>query len=756
MSNLTATKKDNFATLASGIIFTIGLVWVVASALGLLGGLSEDMLIWTGGLAFLTVILGGFLNKPEPYSAWLCFLGMIVFFAVGGFLRAQMGTLGHLSAERSMVPDMFTFAGYALAAVGLIILSRKKAKRVDIDGLIDAAVAAIAVMLVAWVYLVEPNLADGPTTLGVRLVIALYAPTSVFLLALTINYAYSNSLRLTTVSNKFLAGSLGLLFIGDILYMLVDTGTVTMSVQILDAPYALGFLLFPLAALHPSVKTPPVKEGIRETPSMVRLGIVSAGLVFPIIITLTQPQLTREDRVVIAILLVGLTGLAILKIFRAILGQKSAQSELRHRAEHDDLTGLPNRRRALKTLSSALKQAEESSRPLSVIFMDLDRFKYVNDSLGHSAGDRLIQAVADRLRAAVMMPHTVARLGGDEFIIIAKNANLKAATEIANDIRQSLIQPIRLGSTEVNTDATLGVATFDGFKKTTAAKLIESADTALYHGKESGRGRLTVFDDEMRKVIEESAVLEAGLRHALENDEIRVVFQPIVNSVTQKMIGAEALMRWEHPTLGNITPDRFIPVAEETGLILDVGRWMLHAACQQAAAWQKEHGRDFKVSVNVSARQITEVGFAEEVKDALKASGLPGHSLDLEITERLLVAASERISSLLEELKTLGVTLSVDDFGMGYSSLAYLKNFPLNRIKVDRSFTHGVVDPHGADIVLIKAIVSMAEGLNLDLVAEGVETIEQEKTLQSIGVIDMQGFHFGKPQCSEVFNTMFF
>lgn len=757
MTEVTDVKKPisrETLVLLTRIILGAGVIWIGLSTFGLLGSLSSSVLFFAAGLGFITIFLGAIFNKPKPYSAWLCFLTMVVLFATGCVLRINLGTLGEITSNRAILPDLFIFGGYAFAAIGLLILTKKRTKRFETDGFIDASIAALAVMLITWVYLVEPALAGGPIPMYIRLIVALYAPASIFLVSLTINYAYGSNLKVSTVSTRYLIAALGLLFIGDIFYMLVDTDVLPIPPQIFDAPYALGFLLFPLAALHPSVnERPAARFEEKENFSLVRLGMVGVALIFPVIITLTQPDLTPQDQIVIAILLVGLSGLAVLKLVRALLAQRAAQMASKYQATHDSLTGLPNRTYALQFLNNALTQARLNDTPLSVIFMDLDRFKYINDTLGHATGDALITEVGKRVRSLITDTNLVARLGGDEFVISLKNTDTDAAVKVCEKIQEGLSEPFTINGLQISTGATLGVSSFDNSFETTGPTLIEDADTALYAGKAKGRGQITIFDNAMREKIELQAKLETSLRGALERGEISLAFQPIYATDIKKYSGAEALIRWQHPTIGPVSPLQFIPLAEDTGLIVEIGKWVLQKACQEVSSWRQNIDSSLKVSVNISARQLSEASFLEDVKKALSDANIPGSALDLEITESLLVAALEQASGTLNALKELGVTLSVDDFGTGYSSLAYLKNFPVSTIKIDRSFIRNVTDSQGNDQTLIRAIVAMSNGLGMKVLAEGVEVQPQLEIVNNLGVNYIQGYYFSVPVNSEEIKT---
>lgn len=754
---LRARKKRKRLVLASRIILGVSLVWILLSTLNLLGSFSGEVGTYAPLISVVTIVLGALFNRPKPYSAWICFLGMAVLFAVGSSLRTSMGTLGQLTSDRSLIPDALTFGGYLLAGIGLILLSRKNARRLDADGFIDAGVLAAAVMLTAWVYLIEPTLEGEGVPLKLRLIITLYAPTSVFLVALTVNYASGSKLSTSAASTRYLISALACLFVGDVIYMLVDTGFTHIPTFIADIPYALAFILFPLGALHPTVNEIPPSEPVEEyaDPSWKRLGLVAIGLVFPVIIIFTESNISTEDQVVIAVLLLVLTALAVVKLFRALMAQKEAQSKLRYQATHDDLTGLPNRKYAMKFLDDALNEARLKRSPLSVMFLDLDRFKYVNDTLGHGAGDALIREVGKRLRERVQMPFMVARLGGDEFVVALPGSDIRSALRVGEDIQKALSEPFSIGKLKINTGVTIGLAAYNQDISTTGASLVEAADTALYYGKERGRGQVCVFDSVMQEKAETRARIETALRGALERDELSVTFQPIIEAATNRPSGAEALVRWSHPQLGSVSPADFIPIAEETGVIVNIGRWVLKKACLQAASWRQEVDADIRVSVNVSARQLTEPSFFHDVQAALNEAGLPGNALDLEITESLLVAALTQVAGTLDHLRDIGVTLSVDDFGTGYSSLAYLKRFPVNHIKIDKSFVAGVTAPGSSDPALIEAIVVMSTGLGMKVVAEGVETIEHVEKLKELNVTYFQGYYYSKPLPQEEVNHWF-
>jgi diguanylate cyclase (GGDEF)-like protein len=418
-------------------------------------------------------------------------------------------------------------------------------------------------------------------------------------------------------------------------------------------------------------------------------------------------------------------------------------------AFHDALTGLPNRALFLDRLEHALARARRGHAALAVLFVDLDRFKLINDTLGHGAGDELLVQAAQRLRATVREADTAARFGGDEFaILLEDDTHTEDATHVAQRLIDTLQEPFEVSGREVFVSASVGIATSRAGQED-AAELLRNADVAMYRAKQEGSGGYHIFEPGMRVALLERLELEADLQRAVEQREFTVVYQPIVSLEGAGVSGVEALVRWSHPTRGLVSPAEFIPLAEETGLILPIGRFVLHEACRQAARWQREYPADppRTVSVNLSARQLRQAGLVEEVAEALAASRLDPGCLVLEITESLLIQDTDATIAKLRELKGLGVHLAIDDFGTGYSSLSYLRQLPVDILKVDKSFIDGVHDSKEASAVA-KAIMRLGRTLNLRTVAEGIEELAQVEALRTMQCQLGQGYLFAKPLSS--------
>ena len=417
-----------------------------------------------------------------------------------------------------------------------------------------------------------------------------------------------------------------------------------------------------------------------------------------------------------------------------------------HQAFHDGLTGMPNRALFLDRLEHGLARAREDQAALAVLFVDLDRFKLVNDTLGHSAGDQLLVAAGERLRATVGEADTAARFGGNEFAILLEDeASAQRASRVAERVIDELRAPFDLDGREVYVSASVGIAvSHDGREE--AAELLRNADVAMYRAKQRGSGQYDLFEPGMRAALVERLELESDLQRAVEQEEFTLVYQPIVSLEQGVVRGVEALLRWSHPTRGVVGPLRFVPLAEENGLIVPIGRWALQAACRQAVRWQREYPADppRTMSVNLSARQLQQSGLVPEVANALEVSGLDPNCLVLEITESVVVQDVDATITKLRALKQLGIRIAIDDFGTGYSSLSYLRQLPVDVLKIDKSFVDGIADdPEAA--ALARAIVGMASTLSLRVVAEGIEKPDQLDELRRMGCELGQGYLFAKP-----------
>jgi|GEM_PF-641508 len=428
--------------------------------------------------------------------------------------------------------------------------------------------------------------------------------------------------------------------------------------------------------------------------------------------------------------------------------RKRAESLLRHVAGHDALTGLANRSTLQNDLDGAVKRSKRLQKRFAVMFLDLDHFKRINDTLGHGVGDAMIKACGERLAAVLREDDVVARFGGDEFVLVLENfSQASDAAVVAGKVLACCAEPFVIDGRELHVSASVGVSIYpeDGADGET---LLKNADTAMYRAKDTGRGSYQFYAAQMNAQGTERLMLESGLRRALERGQLELHYQPKMNLRTRAIVGVEALMRWRHPVLGMVSPAQFIPIAEETGLIVAMGKWALQVACADAREWQARGLPPVQMSVNLSTCQLTSPTLIADIAQVLASSGLAPAMLELEITESAMMTNPEQAACLLQEIRDMGVGLAIDDFGTGYSSLSYLKRFPLTTVKIDRSFVHDLSQDRDAQ-ALIDGIVTLSHGLRMKVVAEGVETAEQLAYLRSHGCDEIQGYWLCKPAPAE-------
>ena len=434
--------------------------------------------------------------------------------------------------------------------------------------------------------------------------------------------------------------------------------------------------------------------------------------------------------------------------------RKALEAELERRASHDPLTGLPNSHAFVDRLEHALQRTKRSddSPDVGVLFMDLDGFKTVNDSLGHEAGDTLLAAVAKRIKNLLRYEDTLARFGGDEFAVLLENVEGPSeAIRVAQRIAEALREPFTVSDYRVSVSTSIGI-TFGGAHTDHPERMLRDADSAMYRAKEQGPGSYQIFDPNMQARAQQRLTLEAELKKAVAQGEFVLHYQPIVSLRDGRMVGFEALLRWQHPKKGLQPPEAFLPLAEETGLIVPIDGWVLEEVCRQAKQWEEDYPSAYlmAMAVNLSARQLKVGGLARTIEEALRQVALKVHTLALDITEGGLIQASEENARTLEDLKKRGIRLNLDDFGTGYSSISYLKRFPVDGVKIDKSFVAGLGED-ATDGALVRMMIEMCHTLGLAVVAEGIETPEQAASLRGMGCELGQGYYFARPLASEEF-----
>jgi diguanylate cyclase (GGDEF)-like protein/PAS domain S-box-containing protein len=440
-------------------------------------------------------------------------------------------------------------------------------------------------------------------------------------------------------------------------------------------------------------------------------------------------------------------------VARDITGRKRADERVQYLATHDELTGLPNRTMFSQILSRAIKKGQAEKGTFAVLFVDLDRFKIINDSLGHAPGDVLLSAIGSRLNQSLRVGDAVGRLGGDEFVLLLQDVDgREQVSMIAREILSSIIKPVILLGQECRVTASIGIAMYpdDGQDE---QSLTKNADVAMYRAKEEGKNNFRFYSRDIMGQSIERLMLESSLRNALERNEFFLHYQPKKSLSTGDITGVEALLRWKHPELGVVAPQSFIPLAEDTGLIVPIGQWLMKTVCSQNMAWQHQGLPALNIAVNLSASQFSDDGLLQCIDEALAESGLPAERLEIEITESMVMKNAEGAVKLLNDIRQRGVRLAIDDFGTGYSSMALIKRFPIHTLKIDRSFVREI-PKNPEDNAIAEAIIGMAKALGLSVVAEGVETTEQEDFLRARACDEMQGFLFSKPLAPEAFAVM--
>jgi len=471
----------------------------------------------------------------------------------------------------------------------------------------------------------------------------------------------------------------------------------------------------------------PLQKGIRDSITYKTLQRRRDGTTYPVEIRI---QLSAQEEPPVLVV----TALDITE-------RDEAEKKLIHQANFDQLTNLPNRYYMMSYIRSAFARAKRQNSKVSLLFLDLNNFKDINDTLGHAIGDELLKMVADRLRVMLRETDTAARLGGDEFLIVLEGLVQQDQAEVVvHKVLQSFEMPFTVNGSDIYTSASIGISTFpdDG---NSVELLMQYADTAMYYAKKDSSTNYRFFSHELRAYIDEQLAIENRLRHAIKNGEMEVYYQPKINTRTERVVGAEALLRWNNPDLGMVPPGIFIPVAEKYGLIEEIGSWVLETACSEAVYWEELSECKLQIAVNISPRQFRSGDFLNSLDQVLDQSGLQANMLEIEITENLLMQDAQEPLEVLNALKDRKITLSLDDFGTGYSSLSYLKQFPLQVLKIDRSFIGDMMD-NQYNMSLVDAIIAMAQILDLKLVAEGVETPEQFEFLKSRQVEVVQGYFF--------------
>ena len=715
--------------LAAGIAAIAGHSLIPSGTLA--GTLVYD---YVGLMSGLAILYGVRLHRPERPARWYLFAAGQLLSVAGDLVYEYYDLVLHEEPYPS-VADVFYLASYPVTAVGLMLLVRGRRGR-GVAGLLEAAIVATGLGLAFWVFVLHPIAAGSSSTPLEHWISTTYPAADVLLLAmlarlLTDPGGRDAGTRLISLATLLLLGA-------DTAYSIVSLHGGDPETGLIDAPFLLSYLCWAAAALHPSMAagSGPVAA---EPPRRARLALFAIStMVAPALLLVPGIDADPIDRRTLAIGSVLLFLLGTVRVGLSVGEQRRQAGELERLAMSDDLTGLANRRRLELDLRAA-------PRP-QVALLGLNAFRSVNDELGRPGGDLVLGTLAARLAAAAPGNALVARTGGDEFAVLLPEATAADAGAVAASLVAALRAPVN--------DLLVGVAVgLAGGRGLDPVELLRQAEAAMYAAKRSGEP-VRRWSPALDEGNTEYARLGAELRTALDEGQFRMVYQPIVELPAARVHAVEALVRWQHPVRGLVSPAEFIPVAERNGLIVELGLWILRTACRRLASWRADFGADApdRVTVNVSAKQLARAGFAGQVARVLSETGLPAGCLTVEVTETAVFEGGPAVVAL-HELRALGVRIALDDFGTGHSSLGLLQSVPVDTIKVDKSFIDNITSA-GTQTVIAEALIRISHGLGLSAVAEGVETAEQAEALQRLGYRYLQGYYYGRPTEQPTFATV--
>ena len=672
---------------------------------------------------------------------------LIAFFvAVGAFFAGEQVVSGGAPSWENPVSVVLALCGAGSLVAALAVLLRHSVPKATAALTGDAAIVALGSWIASWAMLVQPIAERSKQrALGIFLY-GLYQPTTSVVIFLVVVVVLAHRSRPPAI--WMIVAALASNMVGDLLYSFMDAGHLPTSSERWILPlYTFGYFSASAAFLHRSFPDLSRPQADVKVDGLGRLFVVIGSLVVPVVVlALTSPN-DGADRIVRFLSAIALASTVTLRVLGAVRANTRARAELLHGAQTDPLTGLPNRSVLLGHINDLLRTSWSAEVHPTLFFVDLDRFKNINDSLGHAAGDEVLVTVARRLLNAVPDAATVARLSGDEYVVLDPASRSQGASmALAERLLAVFREPLALSQGDVFVTASIGVAEISPTSSTSAEDLVRHADTAMYRAKDAGRNCVAVYDESMHERVAHRLAVETALYRALDRRELRLFHQPILDLQSGDVVGFEALMRWQQSDGTIVSPAEFIPIAEDTGTIVPIGSWALLEALGQLRRWIDDGvcSPSATMSVNVSPRQLSDTNFPAIVSEALTRSGVAPQLLWLEVTESVMIAEPELALNTLRRLRSLGVRVALDDFGTGYSSLSLLQKFPLQRIKIDRAFVHGVAD-NPNDRSLVRTIVAMGRSLGLDMVAEGVESVHQLQVLSDLGCMKAQGFLISHP-----------
>jgi diguanylate cyclase (GGDEF)-like protein len=702
-----------------------------------------------GMLGALAVVAGVLIHRPLDRRPWLVLAAGLVLTSAGDWTWVILDRVYRVEPFPSGA-DVFYLSGMGLVVTALLWLVRGRVPGGDWAGLLDALIVAVSAGMVSWIFLMTPIVAEsGGSVAEVGIALA-YPMLDILLLAVMIRLLLAPGRHVASL--RFLIGAVVAFLLADYPYAFLALEGTYQTGHLVDAGWLLGAVFWGVAALHPSMRyvADPVEAGEVRFSLWRMLLLAGASVMAPAVLVIQGASGQSIDIGVIAAGSVVLFLLVIARLggvvndLRSTLEQRHVlEAELERRALHDPLTGLANRVLFRDRLQHALARR---TKGVAVLFLDLDDFKTVNDTAGHGAGDAVLTSVAETLRRTVRPADTVARLGGDEFaVLMDDDPDIYQAGLVAGRLIEALQVPMTVGGVHRAVGASIGISLGTG-ENSTAADLMRDADIAMYVAKGQGKGRFSVFEAKTHEAVVRGLELRGDLQRAIDEKQFELYYQPVVHLASGAVVGVEALVRWHHPTRGLLQPGDFIPLAETTGAIVPLGRWILERACRDAARWPDEPdgaGADRFMGVNLSALQVVQPGFADFVTSVLASSGLPPRRLLFELTETTRLD-QEAGSANLAQLEKLGIRLAIDDFGTGWASFSQLRRISFDIVKIDRSFVEHLSAGSRSES-LISGIVDLARRLGIAVIAEGIENDEQRARLQHLGATYGQGFHLARP-----------
>jgi diguanylate cyclase (GGDEF)-like protein len=732
---------------------TLWRTYLVAGALALCtypflpDGLAQDSLDLAVGLSTV-VALGYGARRCAPRGAlsWLLLLAGLALRVLGDAADSWYQDVLHVNASPT-VADAFYLAAYPVLAAGLALLARRRGPRRDVAGWLDSAILTAGLALPSWVLLAEPTLGAAQHSTLAALVGLAYPLGDILLVGLLIRLTTTPGTR--TPAFWWLMTAVGLLIVGDTISDALSLWT-TSATTGFDVIWLGGYVAWGAAAVHPSMQSldergsdQPATFSRTRVAALTAAGLIAPGVLAAAEITDASVRLwdVAAGTSVLFLLVMARVTVTFAAMTAATRERERLQHSLAYQSKHDALTGLPNRVLAMSEIEAALSRAQRSGVLLALLYIDLDGFKVVNDTVGHRAGDEVLRVVSQRLQQGVRGGDVVARLGGDEFVVLLETLDSEAdAMHIATRLIADLALPVPVGDgRRPALGASVGMAVSqDG--SADAERLMHEADTACYRAKKAGRGRVYVFDDALRRELADRTELESALVRAIATDALVVHYQPILDLATNEISGYEALVRWPRPGHGVLGPAEFIPTAEESGLICELDAWVLRKATAQLARWTRNSNAARTVSVNISGNHFGEARIVADVQRALAESGLAPQRLVLEITETVLIEDLLAVEHL-RQVRALGVAVSIDDFGTGYNSIARLQHLPLDILKIDKSF----LDLRNSSRALLGLMVQAAHAFGLPVVVEGVESKRQLEMLREMKCESVQGYYVSRP-----------